>query len=165
MNTMRVSPTVLLWAGNFLVLGAVLAYLAMLVWQMRFGSEDLPAVRPLGLMGLPKHLELVRPLERNPFDPSGQHWIVAGTTTGAVIDPHGFKGVMVLPGVRVALTSQGLIRPGESFRDGHLAEVSRRGIVVGKDARQESIKAPGTEYRRLEEINRKPPVASTQGQM
>lgn len=157
----RPSFTLLLWSANAVVLAAGLSYAGILGWHLVFGEPaELPAVRSLAVPPAPT-FPAVDPLgERNPFDVSGTPWREAGEKPGVPVSTGALKGVILLPGVKVAVTDSGVVRPGDSFQQGRLKTVqSGRAIVESGSGSDQALKPPGADRPRLEDINRAPSAA------
>jgi hypothetical protein len=155
------TPTQLLWLTNGVCWLLLVGFVVMRVEQVFF-TEALPSLRldaaateaqitpPPSLSGLPG---------RNPFDPAGTPWQLAGSTAPAV-SPGQVRGIVVLPGVGVALTDGGVIAPGAELDAGRLMSVKSSGAVVDTPVGPKALTLPGSNRPTLQDLNQASPTAS-----
>jgi hypothetical protein len=160
----RPSFTLLLWAANAAVLAVGLTYAGILGGRLVFGGPaELPAIRTLAVPPAPTFPTIDGLGERNPFDPSGTPWSAAGEKPGAPASTGALKGVILLPGVRVAVTDDGVLRPGDRFQQGRLKTVQATGVEVDTANGARTLKTPGADRPRLQDINRAVAPARNEG--
>ena len=171
----KVQPTLTqgLWLANgfsWLLLGVLVA----IGVQRTFLGAEAPALRidPVGAEALPPHAAANVPhvpniQARNPFDPAGTPWQAADSPATEAA-PGQLRGIVVLPGVGVAMTDRGAVRPGEALEAGRVVSVRVSGVVVETPGGQKPLALPGANRPSLQELNQArpgtPAPASTQGQ-
>jgi hypothetical protein len=148
-----------LWVANaagLLLLAAAGVRLGELLW--RGNADRLPAIIPFTLSPLP--LPAVPSVaDGNPFDPGRLAWRLpedqdlAGGA-GEV------KGVILLPGIRRAVTDKGSAKPGETIGAGRLLAVEGGSVVIDDGGGPKKIETPGARRPRLEDLNRAAPAAA-----
>ena len=143
------NPTRLLWLGNVtacLTLIIILTCQGYIVWV---GSRaDMPEIEPLRPQ--PVHMPAVPTGtdSRNAFDISAAHWRadIALRTQEVLL------GVIMLPGVRSAITSNGTVKTGEIFSGGRLLEVFDNRVVVERPTGPETIMLPLARHPTLQSL-------------
>ncbi len=150
----RIPATSALWVANAIVLFAAAFLFAFTVWRMLFGgSTILPEIAPLRVAPVALPTQGIESGSRNPFDPSGNHWQV-DRSDGAQAQKQGsLKGFMVLPGLSLAITDNGVVKPGESIVGGKFKGINGDRIAVDTAVGIATIDGPGMNRPRLENIN------------
>lgn len=87
---------------------------------------------------------------RNPFDVSGVDWIAPEQTESLRASTGRLVGVMVFPGVELALTGDGTVRRGESLAGGKLRFVEKYGVRIETDGGETSV---GLDRRKVPSFN------------
>lgn len=142
-----------LWVTNALAFAVLLA--ALLV---RFGSlagaggAALPDIRPLQIAALAVPAAGGALGERNPFDAYGAAWREAAAEQAR--GEGDFKGVIILPGLRLAITDRGSIRVGDALGPGRIVAVENGRVVVDTGAGRQPLQTPGARRPRMEDLNR-----------
>ena len=156
---MPMTLTRALWLANgffWLLLAGLVAFRV----QQVFVSGAVPALRldPLPAEALPPLAQVSVPT-RNPFDPSGTAWQAAGSPVSAAA-PGQVRGIVVLPGVGVAMTDRGAVKPGEALDAGRLVSVKVAGAVVDTPGGRQALVLPGSNRPSLQDMNRARPTAA-----
>lgn len=151
----RFSATASLWMASALNFVAVVALLGFLGWRTFIGgSEALPAITPLKVAAIEYPAAATQTAIRNPFDPSGTHWQQTRTDPAPESASSALSGVVVLPGVRVAITDGGIVKPGEALAGGKFRGIHGDRLSVETVAgRMEKIEGPGVSRPYLKDIN------------
>ena len=152
-----------LWLANgfsWLLLSGLVAIGA----QRSFLGAEAPALRidPVPAEALPPRApanvaNVPGVQARNPFDPAGTPWQATGSPA-AEAAPGQLRGIVVLPGVGVAMTDGGAVRPGEALEAGRLVSVRVSGVVVETPGGQKSLALPGANRPSLQELNQAQPA-------
>jgi len=149
------NPTIVLWAGN-----AMVWPLLALVITYQFGVLDLGG-------GLPK-VQALKPVPirlsalvseggaRNPFAPDGGHWHSAVATTASASGTSGgeLRGIILMPGVSVAVTGGGVVHLGGPLAGGRVKEIRANKVVVQRDAETVELELASAHRPTLESLNR-----------
>lgn len=158
----KISLTLALWLANglfWLILIGLVAWRAQAV----FLAGDAPALRlePVTAAAWPA-LVLASAQARNPFDPAGTPWFAAGSAAPPGPAPGELRGIIVLPGVAVALTDHGAVKPGASLDKGRLLSVKAAGAVVDTPSGRKTLTLPGSGGLTLQQLNQanKPKAAT-----
>jgi hypothetical protein len=140
MPRLKFSLTSALWLANGLFWLLLIGFLVLRVQQTFFVGE-VPPLRldPLSTQALPA-LVLANASSRNPFDPAGTPWALASAPAPAKAGQ--VRGIVVLPGVAVALTEGGVVKPGQSLDDGQLLSVKTSGAVVDTPTGRQTLILP-----------------------
>lgn len=118
-----------LWAATAAAwLGLAALAAARLGWIGGGAAADVPSIAPLRPAALPALPMEALPPGDNPFDAKGMPWRAAEAAPPPADD--GLHGLVLLPGVRAALTGGGPVRVGEALGDGRLAAVGEETAVV-----------------------------------
>jgi hypothetical protein len=161
MSTMLLPPPILasrlLWAGNAVALLGVAGVIAYRVVAMFWGAPaDLPAIAPLKVADLA--IQPAAPLpggSRNPYDAGGTPWRTAAGDDAGGSAVGNFKGVVVLPGVRLAVTDRGTQKLGDQLPEGRIVAIDSGRVLVGGEGRAtQRLETPGSRRPRLADINR-----------
>ena len=145
------NPTVVLWAGN----AAVWLLLALIV-VYQFGllshGGGAPKLRTLA----PEPIQPSAPLSdiaaRNPFDPNGNHWrTTAAVAAGSVGE---LRGVILLPGVRAAITGGGLVPLGGQWGGGRVTGIDANKVIVQRQGAVSELELPSAHRPTLQSLNR-----------
>jgi hypothetical protein len=151
----RITATSSLWMASAAILAAALVLSGILAWRtFSGGSETLPEIMPLKVATLDHPAAATEPGKRNPFDPSGTHWQETRADLAPVAERGALNGLVVLPGVRLAITDGGVVKPGEALAGGKFRGF--RGDKVSIETatgRLEKIDGPGANRPRLNDIN------------
>jgi hypothetical protein len=93
---------------------------------------------------------------RNPFDPGAGRWMVAAPKgaggTGEL------RGVVVLPGVRAAVTGGGAVHVGEPLAGGRLVGIRGGKLLVRRDDAVDEIEVPAFRSPTLQSLNSASPL-------
>jgi hypothetical protein len=149
------SPTVALWVGNAGVWLALALIALFQLGALRMGGP-LPDVRSI----TPKPIQTVAQSSssgtRNPFDPTGQNWRSALATAAPV--HREVRGVVIMPGVRAALTDAGVVHLGEQLSGGRVTQIEQDRVVVQQDAHSVELELPSAHRPTLQSLmaERKP---------
>lgn len=150
----RPDPTVLLWLACALAwIGlciVVFHQIGVLAWR----PAALPEIRllaPRALQSVPAAPELGT---GNPFDAAAGRWFAAApeeSRTSAEL-----RGVLLLPGVRAAVTSGGTVHVGEALAGGRLVGIQGGKLQVrqGSAATVEELDVPGWRSPTLQSLNK-----------
>lgn len=151
----RVTTTVALWLAGATAIAATLVLFGVLGWRLFLGgSEPLPEIVPLKIAALDIPAAPQNLTKRNPFDPSGTHWQDARVDSPPIAEHGALSGLVVLPGVHMALTEGGIVKPGGALGGGKFRGF--RGDVVNVEiapGRFEKIEGPGANRPHLQDIN------------
>jgi hypothetical protein len=146
------NPTTLLWASN----AAVWPLLALAIGY-RFGLLDagggLPEMRSLTPVPMQLSAQVSESVARNPFDPEGGHWGTAVATAPA--SGGELRGVMLMPGVSVALTGTGVVRLGEQLAGGRVKEIRANKVIVRRDSETVELDLASANRPTLQSLNRR----------
>ena len=129
-----------------------------------FFDGDAPALRlqPLVAEARPP-IELASVQARNPFDPAGSPWRTSGSPAPVIASTPGqVRGIVALPGVEMALTDRGAVKPGESLDAGRLLSVKTNGAMVDTLAGPQALVFPGSSHPSLQELNQAKPLTPLQ---
>lgn len=156
---MRQIPLVVgLWLGNAvafaLVIAALYSQLGALFVPTRDGAEwQSIQPQPLRVPETPNIQGL-----KNPFDPGAVHWQAAERRA----EPGGreLQGIMLLPGVRAAVTGSGVVYPGGQVSGGRLAEITRDGMIIRQESQTQEIKLHAVPRPTIQTLNKAQPSAS-----
>ena len=147
-----------LWLANGLLWLLPCGFLAFGAAKIFLGGEAPPLrLDPLTTAALPP-LALASAGTRNPFDPAGAAWLAADSP-GPAATPGPVRGIVVLPGVAVALTDRGAVGPGAALDAGRLRSVKTSGAVVDTPDGPQPLALPGSNRPSLQELNRARPAA------
>lgn len=169
----NISLTMALWLANGVFW---LLLVGFVIWRLQavFLVAEAPELRiePASVDGWPV-LALPSGQARNPFDPAGTPWHTASSTPPPVVGAGKLRGIMVLPGVTVALTDQGALKPAGSAAPGRFLSVKAREVVLQTPSGPQAFTLPGASRPTLRQLNRAnerkpssqpvPPVPSNQG--
>ena len=154
MKRPELSLTLALWLLNGL---AWLVLIVVSAWRFQEMLVPDPVLalhlEPTSMIDLPKSDVITK--SRNPFDANGTPW--RKEVDGDVA--HGskqLKGIIVLPGVGVALTDHGSAKMGDAISQGVVVSVGRRGIAVAltKDDEKPTVLLPESERLTMQDLNR-----------
>jgi hypothetical protein len=164
---LKMPLTSALWLANALLWLLLVLFLAARIQQVFFAGET-PLLRfdPVVATSLPP-LALASASTRNPFDPTGSPWQAADAPAPTAA-PGQVRGIVVLPGVGVALTDRGVIKTGESLDAGRLLSVKISGVMVDTPSGPQGLLLPGANRPALQDLNQEkpaapPPAVSKQG--
>jgi len=148
-----------LWLANGFFWLLLAGWVAFRVQQV-IVSGPAPALRldPVQAEALPP-LVLVSVPTRNPFDPAGTAWQAAGSPASEAA-PGQVRGIVVLPGVGVAMTDRGAVKPGQALDAGRLVSVKVAGAVVDTPGGRQALVLPGSNRPRLQDLNQAKPTAA-----
>jgi hypothetical protein len=155
-----------LWAGNALAVAVLLAVVLFRFGTLALSGGDmtLPAIGTLQVITLtpPPPPEALG--ERNPFDPAGMVWREAKGESD-VTGTGEFKGVIALPGLRLAVTDRGSVKAGEMLGAGRVVAIEDRAVLVDTGSGRQTLETPGMQRPKLRDFNRasKPALAPVQG--
>ena len=147
------SLTPALWLLNGLAWLALIAFSAWRFQEVLFPGPALPLhLEPSTMLALPANHVIGK--FRNPFDANGTPWRKEADSDVAHNGKQ-LKGIIVLPGVGVALTDQGRAKTGDPISQGVVVSVSRRGIAVApsKDKGQETVLLSESERLTMRDLN------------
>lgn len=151
----RITATATLWLASAAALATAVILFGILAWRVfSGGSEALPEIVPLKVAALDFPATATEPVKRNPFDPSGAHWQDARTDLAPVAERGTLSGLVVLPGLRLAITDTGVVKPGEALAGGTFRGF--RGDQVSVETATGGLKnidGPGANRPRLKDIN------------
>lgn len=168
----KIPLTMALWLANVFFW---LFLIGFVIWRLQAvlvaGEVAKLRIEPVSAPAWPL-LALPSAQARNPFDPAGTPWHVA-SSAAPVVATGQLRGIIVLPGVSVALTDKGAVKPGESLTVGRLVSVKAREAVVQTPSGLQALTLPGASRPTLRQLNQAnkpkpssqsaPPVASNQG--
>lgn len=145
-----------LWIGNaialVIVIVALYSQLGPLFAPMK-GMAELPPIQPQPL----RMPERTNPSSlKNPFDSGAGHWKAAGNR----VDGEGLHGVLLLPGVRAAVTGAGIVYPGGQVGGGRLAQITKDGLIVQQENQTQEIKLHAVPRPTMQTLNKAQPSAS-----
>jgi hypothetical protein len=148
-----------LWLANALFWLLLAGLVAFQIQQIFFAGET-PALRlePVTVEALPP-LALAGAATRNPFDAAGTAWLAAGST-GPEATPGQVRGIVVLPGIGLAMTDRGPVKPGASLDAGRLLSVKAAGAVVATPTGPQALALPGSNRPTLQDLNQAKPMAT-----
>ena len=147
-----------LWLANGLLWLLPCGFLAFGAAKIFLGGEAPPLrLDPLRTEAMPP-LALASAGTRNPFDPAGAAWLAADSP-GPAATPGQVRGIVVLPGVAVALTDRGAVKPGAALDAGRLRSVKTTGAVVDTPGGPQALVLPGSNRPSLQDLNRARPAA------
>ncbi len=155
----KLQLTRVLWLANALFWLLLAGLVAFQVRQIFFGGEtpvlhlEAITVQPL------RPSALARTATRNPFDATGTAWLAAGSP-GAEATPGQVRGIVVLPGVGMAMTDRGPVKPGGSLDAGRLISVKPTGAVVATPSGLQALVLPGTKRPTLQDLNQAKPISA-----
>jgi len=135
-----------------IVIVALYSQLGPLFAPMK-GMAELSPIQPQPL----RILEQTSPLNlKNPFDSGAVHWkaVESREDTGEL------HGVMLLPGVRAAVTGTGIVYPGGQVSGGRLAEITPDGLIVQQENQAHKITLHAVPRPTLQTLNKAQPLAS-----
>lgn len=144
------NPTILLWAGNAaacLLLVLIAAYQLYLAF---FGAAaDLPEItslrpQPIHLIAAPDYIGM-----RNGFDTASTHWHADSISPAR----EELLGVIMLPGVRAAVTRNGAVSIEGVLAGGKLLQVFDNRVVVERATGTETIPLPLAHRPTLQSLN------------
>ncbi|GBG02285.1 hypothetical protein AZSI13_16120 [Azospira sp. I13] len=148
------TPALGLWLANALLL--CLLIVAILYQAARlFGFLPL-SPKPLALPAAASAVAAA-PLDyaqaRNPFDPAGQPWGRVAAPQGNVRPSGPVGGIMMFPGVSLALTPGGAVKPGEALANGTLKEVGATQVTVQTPEGTKVVDLPARRRPSLQQLN------------
>lgn len=151
----RITATVALWLASGTALAAAVILFGILAWRMSSGgSGTLPEITPLKIAMLEFPAIATEPGKRNPFDPSGNHWQDARADLAPAAERGALSGLIVLPGLRLAITNTGVVKPGETLAGGKFRGIRGDQITIETaTGGLEKIDGPGAVRPRLTDIN------------
>ena len=157
----RPDSTVLLWLANavgWIGLGlAALHQFGALAWRP---AGALPEVKPLAPRTVQAPQAAPEVGARNPFDPGAAHWIAAAPKGAGGAGE--LRGVVVMPGVRAAVTGGGAVHVGEPLAGGRLAGIRGGTVLVQRENAVDEIEVPVFRRPTLQSLNGATPVLSRQ---
>lgn len=142
-----------LWAGNAIAIATLLAVVLFRFGALMPGDAALPDLRPLRVAELAPPPLAQTPGERNPFDPSGMAWREPKDDEASAGSGE-LKGIIVLPGVRRAVTDRGSVGTGEALGAGRIVSIDDRAVVVDTGSGRKPLETPGVRRPRLQDLNR-----------
>ena len=149
------NPIIILWSANLTILLFFMLFVCYQSYLVYFGSTvKVPEIRPLHPHPVILNAPPVNAGARNGFDTSGIHWR-ADSISPAVEE---LLGVMVMPGVRAALTNNGTVNVGSPLAGGKLLQVLEDRVVVERASGPEVILLPIAHRPTLQSLNSAQPV-------
>lgn len=152
----RPDATVVLWLANG-VGWIVLAIAALHQFGVLAGRPALalPEVKPLSPLLLQPPPAAAEVGARNPFDPAAGRWLAAAPEGPRA--PGELRGVLVLPGVRAAVTGGGVVLVGEPLAEGRLVGIRGDKLLVQREdaaGAVDEIEVPALHTPTLESLNK-----------
>jgi len=147
------NPTIMLWAANALVWP-----LAALAIGYQFGwfgaGGGFPQVQPLTPEPIRLTMQVSDVTARNPFDPAGTHWrSLAVNTPPSSASAGGLRGVIVLPGVRAAMTGGEPVYVGGQLAGGRVIEIRANKVIVQRDGENVEMEVPSAHRPKLDSLS------------
>lgn len=152
MSMGRITLTKGLWVGNALALLAVVLVLYSQLSGLLFGSaKGRPELRPIQPQPLPVMERPPLNGNKNPFDSNAGHWKTADSKRGGDGE---LRGILLLPGVQVAVTGSGIVRAGESMNGGKIAGIKQDRLIIQQENQNQEIKLPSAQRPTLQTLNK-----------
>ena len=157
----RPDSTVLLWLACALGwIGLCIAafhQFGVLAWRPAGALPEIKALSPKPVQSPQATLEVGA---RNPFDPGAARWMVAEAPKGAGAMGD-VRGVVVLPGVRAAVTGGGAVHVGEPLGGGRLVGFRGDKILVQQNNAVDEFDVPALRSPTLKSLSSGPPILPT----
>ena len=143
---------------NGLLVGNAIALL-ILLWAsyhqfglLLFGStKEQPALRTIEPQPLHLSERLQGSGKRNPFDAGAAHWKLADAQSG---DKKELQGILLLPGVRAAVTDSGIVRPGDNMNGGKVSAIKKDRLVIQQENQDQEMKLRSAQRPTLQTLNK-----------
>lgn len=157
----RPNSTVLLWLANalgWIGLGiAAFHQFGALAWRP---AGALPEVRPLSPRPMQPPQAAPEVGAHNPFDPGAGRWIAAAPQGASATGD--LRGMVVLPGVRAAVTGGGAVHVGELLAGGRLVGIRGGKVLVQRENAVHEIEVPAFSSPTLQSLTGAPPMLPSQ---
>jgi len=144
------NPTIVLWAANTVV-WPLLAIVATYQFGLFGVGGNFPPVQPLAPQPIRLTMQVADAAARNPFDPNGSHWRSLPATASAA--PSSLRGVVVLPGVRAAMTGADLVYVGGQLAGGRVTEIRANRVVVQREGETIELDIPSMHPPALQDLS------------
>jgi hypothetical protein len=155
----RPDATLYLWIANLLGWGGLcvvaLLQFGILTPRPAAALPEVKALRPAPLAAPQMAADVGT---RNPFDPTAGRWLAAAAKSDAATaaaDAGALRGILVLPGVRAAVTGAGAVHVGDAFAGGRMVGIRDGKVLVQQEggAKPDALEVPAMRRQTLKSLN------------
>lgn len=148
------NPTTALWLLNAFGAILVISAAAYRIGPALLGGDvTMPKIGAIPAQPIQQLAAIPGTGDRNPFDPASVRW--GGAQPVDIPAQAGeLRGIIRLPGIRLAVTGSGTVRIGEPVAGGKVRRILNDRIVVENEMGMKEIELPSAHRPTLEALNK-----------
>ena len=118
-----------------------------------FGStKEQPTLRAIEPQPLHMPEKLQDIGKRNPFDSGATHWKFTDSKIGdSKVE---LQGILLLPGVRVAVAGSGIVRQGDNMNGGKIHKIKEDRLIIRQEHQEQEMKLHSIQRPTLQTLNK-----------